>query len=282
MLQQVKEFEKYLISEEKSKATITKYTHDVISFIQWLDGRQINKAAVQEYKQWLENEYAAKSVNSILSSLNSFFEWSNLSECRVKSLKIQKNTFIEPNRELTKEEYETLLKTAYEQGKTRLYLVMQTICATGIRVSELAFITVEAVKSGVARIKCKGKNRVIFIPDKLCSMLMRYINKNGIKGGSVFITRRGMPLNRSNIWAEMKRLCDKAGVLASKVFPHNLRHLFGKTYYAIYQDIVRLADILGHTSINTTRIYTAESGEIHRKRIQKLGLIRDYFLHNTT
>lgn len=259
-----------------------KYTHDVISFIQWLDGRQINKMAVQEYKKWLENEYAAKSVNYILSSLNSFFEWSNLSECRVKSLKIQKNTFIEPNRELTKAEYETLLKTAYEQGKTRLYLVMQTICATGIRVSELAFITVEAVKNGVARIKCKGKNRVIFIPSKLCTMLMRYIRKNDIKSGSVFITRRGKPLNRSNIWSEMKRLCDKAGVLESKVFPHNLRHLFGKTYYALYQDIARLADILGHTSVNTTRIYTAESGEIHRKRIQNLSLIRDDFLHNTT
>ncbi len=282
MLQKIKEFESYLISEEKSKATVMKYTHDVSAFIQWLNGQQINKTVVQKYKQWLEGEYAPKSVNSILSSLNSFFEWIDHPEYRVKSLKIQQNAFIEPNRELTKAEYDMLLKTAYEQGKTRLYLVMQTICATGIRVSELAYITVDAVKNGVARIKCKGKNRVIFIPSKLCKMLQRYIRKNNIKNGAVFVTRKGKPLNRSNIWAEMKRLCVKAGVLASKVFPHNLRHLFGKTYYAVYQDIVRLADILGHSSINTTRIYTAESGEVHRKRIQNLGLIRDYFLHDTT
>lgn len=282
MLQKIKEFESYLISEEKSKATVMKYTHDVTVFVQWLNGQQISKPVVQEYKQLLEGEYAPKSVNSILSSLNSFFEWIDHPEYRVKSLKIQQNAFIELNRELTKAEYDMLLKTAYEQGKTRLYLVMQTICATGIRVSELAYITVDAVKNGVARIKCKGKNRVIFIPSKLCKMLQQYIRKNNIKNGSVFVTRKGKPLNRSNIWAEMKRLCGKAGVLASKVFPHNLRHLFGKTYYAVYQDIVRLADILGHSSINTTRIYTAESGEVHRKRIQNLGLIRDYFLHDTT
>lgn len=282
MLQKIKEFESYLISEEKSKATVMKYTHDVTVFAQWLNGQQISKTVVQEYKQLLESEYAPKSVNSVLSSLNSFFEWINHPEYKVKSLKIQKNTFIEPNRELTKAEYDILLKTAYEQGKTRLYLVMQTICATGIRVSELAYITVDAVKNGVASIKCKGKNRVIFIPSKLCKMLQRYIREKNIKNGAVFVTRKGNPLNRSNIWAEMKRLCNKAEVLASKVFPHNLRHLFGKTYYAVYQDIVRLADILGHSSINTTRIYTAESGEVHRKRIQNLGLIRDYFLHDTT
>ena len=268
--------------EEKSKATVMKYTHDVTAFVQWLDGQQISKAVVQEYKQLLESEYVPKSVNSVLSSLNSFFGWINHPEYRVKSLKIQKNTFIEPNRELTKAEYDILLKTAYEQGKTRLYLVMQTICATGIRVFELAYITVDAVKNGVASIKCKGKNCVIFIPSKLCKMLQRYIREKNIKNGAVFVTRKGNPLNRSNIWAEMKRLCIKAGVLASKVFPHNLRHLFGKTYYAVYQDIVRLSDILGHSSINTARIYTAESGEVHRKRIQNLGLIRDYFLHDTT
>lgn len=282
MLQKIKEFENYLISEEKSKSTVMKYTHDVTVFAQWLNGQQISKTVVQEYKQLLESEYAPKSVNSVLSSLNSFFEWINHPECRVKSLKIQKNTFIEPNRELTKAEYDILLKTAYEQGKTRLYLVMQTICATGIRVSELAYITVDAVKSGVASIKCKGKNRVIFIPQKLCKMLLRYTFTNGIKQGSVFVTRTGNPIDRSNIWLEMKKLCGKAGVLASKVFPHNLRHLFGRAYYAIYQDISRLADILGHTSINTTRIYTAESGEVHRKRVQNLGLILDICSDNST
>ncbi len=282
MLKKIKEFESYLISEEKSKATVMKYTRDVTVFAQWLNGQQISKTVVQEYKQLLESEYAPKSVNSVLSSLNSFFEWINHPEYRVKSLKIQKNTFIEPNRELTKAEYDILLKTAYEQGKTRLYLVMQTICATGIRVSELAYITVDAVKSGVASIKCKGKNRVIFIPQKLCKMLLRYTFTNGIKQGSVFVTRTGNPIDRSNIWLEMKKLCGKAGVLASKVFPHNLRHLFGRVYYAIYQDISRLADILGHTSINTTRIYTAESGEVHRKRVQNFGLILDICSDNST
>lgn len=233
MLQKIKEFECYLISEEKPKATVMKYTHDVTVFVQWLNGQQISKTVVQEYKQWLEGEYAPKSVNSILSSLNSFFEWIDHPEYRVKSLKIQQNAFIEPNRELTKAEYDMLLKTAYEQGKTRLYLVIQTICATGIRVSELAYITVDAVKNGVARIKCKGKNRVIFIPEKLGKMLLRYTFKNGIKQGSVFVTRTGKAIDRSNIWLEMKRLCEKAGVLASKVFPHNLRHLFGRVYYAV-------------------------------------------------
>ena len=179
MLKKIKEFESYLISEEKSKATVMKYTRDVTVFAQWLNGQQISKTVVQEYKQLLESEYAPKSVNSVLSSLNSFFEWINHPEYRVKSLKIQKNTFIEPNRELTKAEYDILLKTAYEQGKTRLYLVMQTICATGIRVSELAYITVDAVKSGVASIKCKGKNRVIFIPQNYakcsCDILLQMV-----------------------------------------------------------------------------------------------------------
>ncbi len=282
MLQKIKEFESYLVSEEKSKATVMKYTHDVTVFVQWLNGQQISKTVVQEYKQWLEDEHAPKSVNSILSSLNSFFEWIDHPEYRVKSLKIQQNAFIEPNRELTKAEYNMLLKTAYKQGKTRLYLVMQTICATGIRVSELTYITVDAVKNGVARIKCKGKNRVIFIPEKLGKMLLRYTFTNGIKQGSVFVTRTGNPIDRSNIWLEMKKLCEKAGVLASKVFPHNLRHLFGRVYYEVYQDISRLADILGHTSINTTRIYTAESGEVHRKRVQNLGLILDICSDNST
>ena len=191
MLQKIKEFESYLISEEKSKATVMKYTNDVTAFIQWLNGQQISKDVVQEYKQWLESEYAPKSVNSILSSLNSFFEWMDHPEYRVKSLKIQQNAFIEPNRELTKAEYDMLLKTAYEQGKTRLYLVMQTICATGIRVSELAYITVDAVKNGVARIKCKGKNRVIFIPSKLCKMLQRYIRKIILKMELYLLPERG-------------------------------------------------------------------------------------------
>ena len=282
MNEKIKEYEKYLVSEEKAPSTVSKYIHDVLMFAEWLDGRQLNKAAVQEYKMLLESEYAVKSVNSIISSLNSLFDWLGCPEYKVKNLKIQKKIFSEPNRDLTKEEYERLLKTAFKQGKKRLYLVMLTICSTGIRVSELRFITVEAVMQGVVRVNCKGKNRVILIPRKLCQILSTYAKEKNVKEGSIFVTKNGRTLDRSNIWTEMKKLCGQANVLATKVFPHNLRHLFGKTYYAIHQDIVRLADILGHTSVNTTRIYTVESGEIHRTRIQKLGLILDLFSENTT
>ncbi len=281
MLKKIKEFQKHLILEEKTTATVDKYVHDVTAFVKWLDGRRMSKAAVQEYKQWIKTDYKVKSVNSILSSLNAFFRWINHPEYSVKSIKIQRSNFIEPNKDLTKEEYEALIQTAYEKKKIRLCLLIQTICATGIRVSEVVFITVEAVKKGFASIQCKGKNRVVFIPDNLCEMLMIYTSEKNIKNGPIFLTSNGRPLNRSNIWAEMKCLCEKAGVQSSKVFPHNLRHLFGKTYYTTYQDIVRLADILGHTNINTTRIYTAESGEIHRSRIQELNLVRNIYAEDT-
>lgn len=282
MEQKIEEYENYLISDEKSGATIKKYTHDISMFMKWLEDRELTKSVVREYKMRLENEYAVKSVNSIISALNSFFDWLDRPEYKVKNLKIQKKTFAEPNRDLTRNEYERLLRTAYKQGKKRLCLVMQTICSTGIRVSELKYITVGALKEGVATINCKGKSRIILIPQKLCEQLILYANDKNIRKGAIFVTKRGKPLDRSNIWAEMKKLCESAGVLASKVFPHNLRHLFGKMYYRMYQDIVRLADILGHTSVNTTRVYTIESGEIHRRRIQDLGLIFDLFSENTT
>lgn len=281
MLKKIKEFQKHLILEEKTKATVEKYVHDVTAFVKWLDGRRMSKTAVQEYKQWITTIYKVKSVNSILSSLNSFFRWINHPKYSVRSIKIQRSNFIEPNKDLTKEEYEALIQTAYEKNKIRLCLLMQTICATGIRVSEVVFITVEAVKKGFASIQCKGKNRMVFIPENLCEMLMIYINEKNIKNGPIFLTSNGNPINRSNIWVSMKHLSEKAGVQPSKVFPHNLRHLFGKVYYTTYQDIVRLADILGHTNINTTRIYTAESGEVHRSRIQELGLVRDIYAEDT-
>lgn len=200
----------------------------------------------------------------------------------LRCLPIQTQPFSEPNRDLTKGEYKRLLYTARRQGKKRLCLIMQTICATGIRVSELQYITVAAIKKGAASVNCKGKIRTILIPHKLCALLSAYVRDEGVKNGAVFVTRTGKPIDRSNIWAEMKKLCKKAGVLATKVFPHNLRHLFGKIYYSLYQDLTRLADILGYTSVNTTRIYTVESGETHRKRIQNLGLIYDIYEQNTT
>ena len=275
-------YQQYILSEEKAESTVKKYIRDVIVFENWLNGKEISKERILSYKKYLQSYYANKSVNSIIASLNSYFEWLKCPEYKLKSIKIQKTSFMPPNKDLTKEEYELLLKTAYEQGKKRLYLIMQTICSTGIRVSELQFITAEAVRKGMTSIKCKGKSRVILLPQKLCKLLTRYITEKGIHKGHVFRTRTGKPIDRSNIWSEMKKLCKKAGVLATKVFPHNLRHLFGKTYYTMYQDISRLADILGHASINTTRIYTLESGEIHRLRIQNLGLIFDIKSKNTT
>lgn len=219
-------------------------------------------------------KYTPASVNSALASLNSFFAYNEWYDLRVKSLKIQKQIFASDEKELTKAEYERLLRAAQSKKNERLYLLMQTIYSTGIRVSELKFITVGAVHRGQAEIQCKGKRRTVFLPNQLCRILKKYITEQKIKSGAVFVTRNGNPLDRSNIWSDMKKLCKEAGVSEKKVFPHNLRHLFARTYYSLQKDIVRLADILGHSSVNTTRIYTMESGEVHRKQIQKLGLLR--------
>ena len=274
----VYQFEAYLINEEKAPATISKYIHDVVEFAKWLPSSEIEKSDVLAYKAYLTEHYAPASVNAALSSLNSFFTVNEWFELRVKNLKIQKQIFASTDKELSKTEYERLLQTAKNRKNERLYLLMQTICSTGIRVSELKFITVEAVRSGRADIRCKGKNRTVFLPRQLCGILRKYITDHKIKNGSVFVTRNGNPLDRSNIWNDMKKLCKEAGVSEKKVFPHNLRHLFARTYYTLQKDVVRLADILGHASVNTTRIYTMESGDVHRKQIQKLGLCSEYFL----
>lgn len=278
----IKQYENYLITEEKSAATIQKYIRDVSVFVKWLNGREMSKEITMEYKQLLAEQYTVATVNSIISSLNTFFVWLGIPECKVKSIRTQKSVYTVPNRDLTMQEYKRLVKTAYATGRRRLCLLIQTIAATGIRISELENITVDAINKGTTTINCKGKIRTILIPSKLCRMLLEYTNEKGIEDGSIFVTRNGKPIDRSNIWGEMKRLCKKACVMASKVFPHNLRHLFGKTYYTMYQDISRLADLLGHSNIDTTRIYTLESGEIHRKRIQNLGLIIDFISQNTT
>ncbi len=266
-------YNEYLISEEKSSATIGKYLHDVREFRSWLVERDLDKSEMLRYKAALSQQYAPASVNAILSSLNSFFTFMNWYDLRVKSLKIQRQIFASSEKELTKGEYERLLHAAKQQKNQRLYLLMQTICSTGIRVSELCAITIEAIRRGVAEINCKGKRRQVFLPKQLCRILMQYAKERKIKGGAVFVTKNGKPLDRSNIWADMKKLCRIANVSEKKVFPHNLRHLFARTYYSIQKDIVRLADILGHSNVNTTRIYTMESGEIHRQQIQRLGLL---------
>lgn len=268
-------FKQYLIEEEKSSATIEKYMRDVMAFFYWLSGREIEKTTVLGYKQHLINEnYAPASVNSVLSSLNSFFEFNEWHGLKVKMLKIQKQIFAERSKELTKGEYERLLDAAKQKKNERLYYLMQTICSSGIRVSELSAITIEAVKAHRANINCKGKMRVVILPRDLCKMLTEFAKRQKITSGPVFVTKTGKTLDRSTIWKMMKSLCESAGVSKDKVFPHNLRHLFARTYYSIQKDIVRLADILGHSSINTTRIYTMETCEIHRKQIQRLGLLR--------
>lgn len=267
-------FKEYLIEEEKSDLTVEKYIRDITVFKNWCNNVQISKNLVVEYKRNLINNYAPASVNSVLSSLNSFFVFNNWYDLKVKTLKIQKKIFMEKEKELTKSEYQRLLTAAQRKKNKRLYYLMQTICSCGIRVSELSFITVEALKNKKADIRCKGKLRVVFLPKELCKMLTKYINEQKIQSGPIFVTRNGKPIDRSTIWKMMKALCKITGIDRGKVFPHNLRHLFARTYYCIQKDIVRLADILGHSNINTTRIYTMETGEIHNRQIQKLGLLR--------
>jgi site-specific recombinase XerD len=272
--EQIENFKLFLLEDEKSKSTVEKYERDIKSFCIWLEENEVSKAAVLNYKAYLCENYAVASVNSMLSSINSFFSYLEWFELRVKAVKVQKQIFASNERELTKEEYERLLSAAKAKNNQRLYLLMQTICSTGIRVSELRFITVESINKGRAEIDLKGKRRCAFLSVELCKMLKNYIKEQKIKSGPVFITKSGKPLDRSNIWNDMKKLCKAAGVSQNKVFPHNLRHLFARTYYTLQKDIVRLADILGHSSINTTRIYTMETGEVHRKQIQRLGLLR--------
>ena len=270
----IRSFNDYLINEEKATATVNKYLHDVGEFGMWLGDQELCKTVVLAYKSYLCENYVPASVNAALSSLNNFFNFMEWYDLRVKNLRIQKQIFASTDKELTKAEYNRLLQVAKQKKNERLYLLMQTICSTGIRVSEVCYITVEAVMRGVAEINCKGKCRQVFLPKQLCQILKQYIKDQKIKSGAVFVTRSGNPLDRSNIWSDMKKLCKAANVSENKVFPHNLRHLFARTYYSLQKDIVRLADILGHSSVNTTRIYTMETGEIHRRQIQKLGLLR--------
>ncbi len=270
----IEKYNGYLINEEKASATQEKYMRDIKTFSQWISGSEFDKQKVLEYKKYLLDKFAPASVNSVLSSLNSFFEFNHWYEMKVKMLKIQKQIFLEKEKELSKTEYERLLNAAKAKSNERLYLLMQTICSSGIRVSELQYITVEAIRLRKATIHCKGKMRVVFLPKELCRMLAEYTKAKKITSGPVFVTKTGKPLDRSTIWKMMKALCESAKVSKHKVFPHNLRHLFARTFYTIQKDIVRLADILGHSSVNTTRIYTMETGEIHCRQIQKLGLLR--------
>lgn len=267
------DYRKYLEDEERSQNTIEKYMRDICAFRVWLSERPVTRQETMAYKEKLKETYAVRSINSMLSALNSFLRYWGWSDCCMRQMRVQNQIFCPQEKELSREEYRKLVETARKQKKDRMEAALQTICATGIRISELSFITVEAVSQGNAVVSCKGKCRQIFLPQKLQILLKTYIRKKKIRSGPVFVTGSGKSWDRSNIWREMKALCRDAGVSPGKVFPHNLRHLFARTYYNMKKDIAKLADILGHSSINTTRIYIISTGREHQRQIERLGLV---------
>jgi len=271
---QIATFELHLKSEEKSDNTVEKYIRDVRAFANYIGDIEVTKEKVIDYKNKLLSEnYAVRSINSMLASINGLLSFLGWADLKVKSIKLQRQIYCPEEKELTKAEYMRLVNTAKHKGNERLNLLIQTICGTGIRVSELQYITVEAVKCGEAVVSLKGKTRSVFIVRELQKKLLRYAAEQRMTSGAIFITRNGKPMSRTNIWREMKSLCEQAGVNPSKVFPHNLRHLFARTFYGIEKDIAKLADILGHSSINTTRIYIITTGNEHRKRMENMRLI---------
>ncbi len=268
----IDQYRQALIREEKSTATVEKYLRDVRAFFVFAGPVPLTKELVMAYKRHLTDQgYAVRSINSMVGSVNSLLAFLGCPECRVKAIRQQRQIYCAEERELSKAEYLRLLEAA--EKKPQLRLVMETICGTGIRISELRYFTVEAVRRGEVTVTCKAKTRRILLPQKLQRLLLAYARKSGIRSGHIFITRGGAPLDRSNIWTQMKRLCQAAGVLASKVFPHNLRKLFARTFYGLEKDIAKLADILGHSSIDTTRIYIMSTGMEHREKIERLGLV---------
>ncbi len=270
--QQLNAFRDNLLREEKSPATVEKYLRDAGAFLAYCAGKSITKEHTVAYKHFLQEKgYALRSINSMLASVNSLLDFLGWADCKVKNLRCQRRTYCTEDRELTKAEYMRLLEAS--RHREQLNLVIQTICGTGIRVSELRYFTVEAVRRGEVSVQCKSKTRTILIPGKLKKLLLNYAGRKNIHSGAVFVTRSGRPLDRSNVWAQMKALCKAAGVKPSKVFPHNLRKLFARTFYCIEKDIAKLADILGHSSIDTTRIYIMTTCSEHRRKIERLGLV---------
>ncbi|MBP3238849.1 MAG: tyrosine-type recombinase/integrase [Lachnospiraceae bacterium] len=267
-------FKEKMICEEKSQATIEKYLRDIRTFMLFINENPVTKEKVIAYKNKLrEDGYAIRSVNSMLAGINSYFSFLGWNELRVRTIKMQRKIYCSENKELSKTEYERLVNTAKRNNNERLAMLLQTICGMGIRVSELKYVTVETVKKGEAEVICKGKVRSVFIMRKLQLKLSEYAKKHGIQSGSIFVTKNGNPMSRTNIWREMKSLCVMANVDPEKVFPHNLRHLFARVFYSIEKDIVKLADVLGHSSIDTTRIYIISTGTEHRRCIESMRLI---------
>ena len=272
--QQLTTFARHLRQAERSPGTIENYLRHVRAFAAWLAGRPVTKEAAAEWKEHLlDKGYCPSTINAMLGGLNRFFDFVGWKKYQVKALRLQRQLFRDDSKELTRAEYDRLITAAHALGRERLALLMETICATGIRVSEVQYLTVEAVERGRAEISLKGKIRAILIPGKLRRKLLKYARKNKTVSGEIFRTRNGKGLSRKQIWAEMKAICKAAGVEASKVFPHNLRHLFARTFYKVCRDVAKLADVLGHSSIETTRIYLISTGAEHASLLERLGLV---------
>ena len=272
--EEIRQFSDALAEEERSAGTIEKYVRDVRRFAVWLDGEEVSRERTAAWRDGLlERGYAPVTINSMVAAVNQFFTFLGWEDCKVKALKIQRKLFRDDRRELTREEYQRLLDAAHGLGRERLALLLETICATGIRVSEVKYITVEAAHAGRAEISLKGKLRTILLPGKLCRKLKKYARVQKTASGEIFLTKSGKSLSRRQIWAEMKRLCKAAGVAPSKVFPHNLRHLFARTFYRVCRDVVKLADVLGHSSLETTRIYLISTGSEHANILRKMHLV---------
>ena len=272
--QTIRRFEKKMRQEEREPSTIEMYLRIVRNFGVWADGRIINKETALEWKTALTGQgYCPSTINSMLAAVNKFFVCMGFGTYKVRYLRLQRRIFSTPGRELTKQEYSTLVDTAYRVGNERLGLLMETICATGIRVSEVKYITVEAARKGIAEVALKGKIRTILLSNKLCRKLLKYAGKQKIASGEIFITRSGKGLSRKFIWAEMKRLGQEAGIAGSKLFPHNLRHLFARTFYQVSRDVVKLANVLGHASVETTRIYLMTTGKEYARQLNRMRLV---------
>ena len=271
----VEKFREYLYEEEKSNATVSKYICDIKKLKEYANGHELDKKLIVSYKEYLQNKgcYKSGSINSFLVAANCFFQFMGWNDLKIKTIKVQKKAFMPNNMDLSKAEYKKLVAAAEKSGKIQLAMLIQTLCAIGLRVSELAFITVKSVNEGTVNVYCKGKERQILIPKALQIKLLYYIHKNGTKNGVVFCTRSGKPINRSNIWREMKSLCKEAGVEQEKVFPHNLRHLFAKTFYNTCKDIAKLADVLGHNSIETTRVYIMTTSKEYQKHMDEMDFV---------
>ena len=269
------QFEDYLRHDEREESTIEAYLRSLTRFAEWADGRAVTKELAMEWKAALaEAGYRPISVNAMLAAVNKFFICMGREDCKVKYLKLQRQMFRKSEKDLSKEEYQRLVQAAHEKGDLRMELILETICATGIRVGELKYITLETVRAGVAEIALKGKIRTILLPHRLCRTLQKYAKQQKIASGKLFLTQDGLPVSRQSIWTRMKALCEAAGVERSKAFPHNLRSLFARSFYGSCHDVVRLADVLGHSSIETTRIYLMSTGKEYLRQLDKLGFVQ--------